>query len=206
MTHVGVLDLPMRCRCVGHTGALQGKLQSAPSGVAAFMPTHSKTPYITPNMDFPSGKGVVRGRRGSSWKLPCNVALERGRLYIILINRYRPALQSSVARVCPSSPRVSAVVMTLWLAVSSACARPTISVGARKCSSKVASAADQLLAASCGAAEGDFALNDKRLAELAAMLFMVRSTTAHHDRNRRTQTSTLLKHLRCLHTGMERQK
>ena len=36
----------------------------APSGVAAFMSAHSKTPYITPSMEFSSGKGVVRGRRG----------------------------------------------------------------------------------------------------------------------------------------------
>ena len=37
----------------------------------------SSTPYITPGMDFSSGKGVVRGRRGgSSWNLPrtCGVA------------------------------------------------------------------------------------------------------------------------------------
>ena len=37
---------------------------SAPSGVAAFIPAHSKTPYITPGVDFSSRKGVVRGRRG----------------------------------------------------------------------------------------------------------------------------------------------
>ena len=37
----------------------------SPSGVAAFMSAHSKTPYITPSMGFSSGKGVVRrGRRG----------------------------------------------------------------------------------------------------------------------------------------------
>ena len=36
----------------------------APSGVAAFMSAHSKTPYITPSMDFSSGNGVVRGRSG----------------------------------------------------------------------------------------------------------------------------------------------
>ena len=35
-----------------------------PSGVAAFMPSHSKTPYITPSMDFYSRNGVVWGRRG----------------------------------------------------------------------------------------------------------------------------------------------
>ena len=35
-----------------------------PTGVAVFMSAHSKTPYITPSMDFYSGKGVVRGRRG----------------------------------------------------------------------------------------------------------------------------------------------
>ena len=35
-----------------------------PSGVAAFMPPHSKTPYITPRMDFYSRNGVVWGRRG----------------------------------------------------------------------------------------------------------------------------------------------
>ena len=34
-----------------------------PSGVAAFMSANSKTPYITPSMEFSSGKGVVRGRR-----------------------------------------------------------------------------------------------------------------------------------------------
>ena len=36
----------------------------APSGVAAFMSADSKTPYITLSMEFPSGKGVIRGRRG----------------------------------------------------------------------------------------------------------------------------------------------
>ena len=35
----------------------------APGGVAVFMSAHSKTPYITPSMNFYSGKGVVRGRR-----------------------------------------------------------------------------------------------------------------------------------------------
>ena len=35
-----------------------------PGGVAAFMPSHSKTPYITPSMDFYSRNGVVWGRRG----------------------------------------------------------------------------------------------------------------------------------------------
>ena len=34
------------------------------SEVAAFMPAHSKTPYITPSTDFSYRKGVVRGRRG----------------------------------------------------------------------------------------------------------------------------------------------
>ena len=29
----------------------------APSGVAVFMSTNNKTPYITPSMDFPLGKG-----------------------------------------------------------------------------------------------------------------------------------------------------
>ena len=33
-----------------------------PGGVAAFMSAHSKTPCITPSMELPSGKGVVRGR------------------------------------------------------------------------------------------------------------------------------------------------
>ena len=35
-----------------------------PLWVAAFMSAHSKTPYVNPSMDFSSGKGVVRGRRG----------------------------------------------------------------------------------------------------------------------------------------------
>ena len=34
-----------------------------PRQVAAFMSAHSKTPYITPSMEFSSGKGVVRRRR-----------------------------------------------------------------------------------------------------------------------------------------------
>ena len=38
----------------------------APSGLAAFMSAHSKTPYITPGMDFYSGKGVVRGQQGAA--------------------------------------------------------------------------------------------------------------------------------------------
>ena len=38
----------------------------APSGVAAFMTANSKPPYITPSMEFSSGKGVVRGRRGAA--------------------------------------------------------------------------------------------------------------------------------------------
>ena len=36
----------------------------APSGVAAIMSAHSKTPYITPSMDISFGKGVIRGHRG----------------------------------------------------------------------------------------------------------------------------------------------
>ena len=39
----------------------------APSGVAAFMSAHSKTPYITPtsSMDFPLGKGYY-GAQGAA--------------------------------------------------------------------------------------------------------------------------------------------
>ena len=40
-----------------------------PSGVAAFMSSHSKTQYITPSMGVSSGKGVVRGRRGQQLEL-----------------------------------------------------------------------------------------------------------------------------------------
>ena len=42
----------------------------APSGVAAFMSVHSTTPYITPSMVFPSGKGVAWGRRGQQLGSP----------------------------------------------------------------------------------------------------------------------------------------
>ena len=34
-----------------------------PGGVAAFMSAHSKTPHVTPGMEFSSGGGLVRGRR-----------------------------------------------------------------------------------------------------------------------------------------------
>ena len=40
----------------------------APSGVAALMSDHSKTPYSTPGMEFSSGRGVVWGRRGKQLK------------------------------------------------------------------------------------------------------------------------------------------
>ena len=39
-----------------------------PSGVAASLSAHSNIPYITTSMDFSSGKGVVRGRRGQELK------------------------------------------------------------------------------------------------------------------------------------------
>ena len=42
----------------------------APSGIAASMSAHSKTPYITPSMDVSSGKGVAWGAGCSSWDLP----------------------------------------------------------------------------------------------------------------------------------------
>ena len=38
----------------------------APSWVAAFMSAHSKTPYITPGMGFPSGKGGSMGAQGAA--------------------------------------------------------------------------------------------------------------------------------------------
>ena len=48
----------------------------APSGVAAFMSAHSKTPHVTPSMGFPSGKGVEWGRRakqlGFTLSSPCS--------------------------------------------------------------------------------------------------------------------------------------
>ena len=42
----------------------------APSGVAAFMSAHSKTPYITLVWIFPLGKGYYGGEGGSNWNLP----------------------------------------------------------------------------------------------------------------------------------------
>ena len=47
-----------------------------PQWVAAVMSAHSKTPYITPSMEFSSGKGVVRGRRGQ--QLECTLLHRRG--------------------------------------------------------------------------------------------------------------------------------
>ena len=53
----------------------------APSGVAAFMSAHSKTPYITPSMEFSSGKGVVRGRRGQQLTFTlCTAGIKNGQL------------------------------------------------------------------------------------------------------------------------------
>ena len=56
-------------RVLGHLHCVRGgpvqraKRPRDPGGVAAFMSAHSKTPYITPSMEFSSGEGVVRGRR-----------------------------------------------------------------------------------------------------------------------------------------------
>ena len=45
-----------------HLAAQGAEQPRAPDGVAAFMSAHSKTPYITPSMEFCSEEGVVRGR------------------------------------------------------------------------------------------------------------------------------------------------
>ena len=56
----------------------------APSGVAASMSAHSKTPCVTPSMGFPSGNGAfpsgngaVRGRRGQQLELDLNQGVTR---------------------------------------------------------------------------------------------------------------------------------
>ena len=53
-----------------------------PSGVAAFMPSHSKTPYITPSTDFYSRNGVVWGRRGPQLEFSLRWRLGRGRGHV----------------------------------------------------------------------------------------------------------------------------
>ena len=40
-----------------------------PQSTTLFMSAHSKTPYITPIMDFPSGKGVVWGAQGAAARI-----------------------------------------------------------------------------------------------------------------------------------------
>ena len=55
--------------------------------VAAIMSAHSKTPYITPSMDFYSGNRVVRGRRGQQLKFALPAARSGWR---ILGRRLRP--------------------------------------------------------------------------------------------------------------------
>ena len=60
------------CPAVARLWPWQGKFQSgphAPSGVAAFMSAHSKTPYSTPRMDFYSGKGEAWGCREQQLKI-----------------------------------------------------------------------------------------------------------------------------------------
>ena len=48
----------------GGVGAAQrAERPRDPGGVAAFMSAHSKTPCVTPCMEFSSGEGVVWGRR-----------------------------------------------------------------------------------------------------------------------------------------------
>ena len=72
----------------------QGTLQSgpaAPVGVAAFMSAHSKTPYITPSMDFYSRNGVVWGRRGAQLEFslllcPAHMAENTPRIDIKTLN------------------------------------------------------------------------------------------------------------------------
>ena len=73
------------CAPKSHQGTLQSA-PHAPGGVAAFMSAHSKTPYITPSMDFSYGKGVVRGRRGQQLEFALRMGqpLYREVLYGIL--------------------------------------------------------------------------------------------------------------------------
>ena len=71
------LPMPVGCQClpmaVGSQCAVVTEAKReiterphAPSGVAASMSAHSKTPCSTPSMDYPSGNGVVWGRRGAA--------------------------------------------------------------------------------------------------------------------------------------------
>ena len=55
---VGKMPMHSRCVCVILS------LIFVASTVPVLGRKHSKTPYITPRMDFYSAKGVVRGRRG----------------------------------------------------------------------------------------------------------------------------------------------
>ena len=66
MKHPCLLDQPVYFtrRRVDEEIACQGKIQPPPSGVAAFMSAHVKTPYTTPSMDVSSAKGVVPRRWG----------------------------------------------------------------------------------------------------------------------------------------------
>ena len=59
VTQVAVVPRPV----ARHVPAQRAERPRDPGGVAAFMSAHSKTPYVTPSMDFPSRGGVVRGRR-----------------------------------------------------------------------------------------------------------------------------------------------
>ena len=52
-----------------------GEKQSRNVSRHSWQTTVRKTPYITPNMNFSSGKGVVRGRRGQ----PLELALQQHR-------------------------------------------------------------------------------------------------------------------------------
>ena len=55
----------------------------APSGVAALMPAHIKTPHITPSMEFSSGKEVVRGGRGQQLEFALGAAVAQHRAVVL---------------------------------------------------------------------------------------------------------------------------
>ena len=96
----------------------------APSGVAAFMSADSKTPCSTPSMNFSSGNGVVRGRRGHHLGFtraarhaamvtgPAKVARDTGSIYVAPYNAYG-ATHQHWDNVCSTIQRVWCNTSTL---------------------------------------------------------------------------------------------
>ena len=78
------------------------------------MSTHSKTPYIIPSMDFSSGKGVVRGRRGQQLELALVLCFAAMRLYSIIFDYILAMARQLAVNINMTYTNVPGITRMTW--------------------------------------------------------------------------------------------